>query len=119
MNVVTDQELGADVRGLIIVHLVPDPVAGHDQEPAVDEGGVVISVTRKASCWRRRCELADAFRWEYSGERLELAQILRQLGVVIRCTLLSGSAGLLSGKCHVRPVTTACPALFYTGQRCG
>jgi hypothetical protein len=33
--------------------------------------------------WPKRCELARAFLWEHSGKRLELVQLLGQLGVFL------------------------------------
>ena len=33
--------------------------------------------------WPKRCKLAHAFRWEYSYERLKLAQLLDKLGVFL------------------------------------
>jgi hypothetical protein len=38
---------------------------------------------RKVSGWPKRCKLAHAFLWEYSCERLELAQFLGQLGIFL------------------------------------
>ena len=38
------------------------------------------TLARKVSGWPNRCELARAFLWEYSEKRLELAQLLGQLG---------------------------------------
>ena len=34
-------------------------------------------------CWPKRFKLARAFRWEYSCKRLQLAQLLGQLGVFL------------------------------------
>jgi hypothetical protein len=38
---------------------------------------------KKASSWPERCQLAYAFLWEYSYDRLVLAQLLGQLGVFL------------------------------------
>jgi hypothetical protein len=39
--------------------------------------------------WPKRCKLAHAFLWEYSYERLELAQLLGQLGGFLTLSLKS------------------------------
>jgi hypothetical protein len=36
--------------------------------------------------WPGRCQLAHAFRWEYSYKRLRLAQLLGRHGVLLTCT---------------------------------
>jgi hypothetical protein len=41
------------------------------------------SAARKLLGWPKRCKLARAFLWEYSYKRLELAQLLGQLGVFL------------------------------------
>ena len=38
---------------------------------------------RKLLSWPKRCKLAHAFLWEYSYKRLQLAQLLGQLGVFL------------------------------------
>jgi hypothetical protein len=43
---------------------------------------------RKVLGWPKRSKLAHAFRWEYSYERLKLAQLLGQLG-----DFLTGGSG--------------------------
>jgi hypothetical protein len=47
-------------------------------------------LARKVSGWYKRCKLAHAFRWEYSSDWLEVAQLPGQLGVslagVVRMT---------------------------------
>ena len=35
--------------------------------------------------WPKRCKSAHAFLWEYSYNRLKLAQLLDQLGVFLTC----------------------------------
>jgi hypothetical protein len=39
--------------------------------------------------WPESCKVARAFLWEYSYKRLELAQCLGQLGVILTCCLQS------------------------------
>ena len=36
--------------------------------------------------WPKRCKLARSFLWEYSDKRLQLAQLLGQLGVLFTLT---------------------------------
>ena len=54
----------------------------------VAEGGLVLAlryaVAGRVSGWPR-CKLAHALLWEYSYKRLELAQLLGQLGVFLAC----------------------------------
>jgi hypothetical protein len=42
--------------------------------------------------WPKRCRLAHVFLWEYSYKRLELAQVLGQLGVFLTCQLMPAQA---------------------------
>jgi hypothetical protein len=46
-------------------------------------------MARKVLGWPKQCKLARAFMWEYSYKRLELAQLLGQLGVLLT-NLLAG-----------------------------
>ena len=43
--------------------------------------------------WPKRCKLAHAFLWEYSYERLELAQLLGQVDAFLATVQVSCPAG--------------------------
>ena len=44
-------------------------------------------IAKKVLGWPKRCKLAHALPWEYSYKRLQLAQLLGQLGVFLTwCT---------------------------------
>jgi hypothetical protein len=52
---------------------------------------------RKVLGWPKRSQLAHAFLWEYSDERLKLAQLLGQLGVFLTWSLgLSRDGSILA-----------------------
>jgi hypothetical protein len=54
---------------------------------------VLLAVARKVLGWPKRCKLAHAFRWQYSCNRLKLAQLLGQLCVFLFCLRLTASRG--------------------------
>jgi hypothetical protein len=47
------------------------------------QGAPAATKASRASGWPKRCELAHAFLWGYNDKRLELAQLLGQLGVFL------------------------------------
>ena len=64
---------------------------GEGIEEAVVAGQLAA---RKASGWPKRCRLAHAFLWEYSYKRLQLAQLLGQLGDFLTCWMRGQSLGM-------------------------
>jgi hypothetical protein len=62
------------------------------------------TAARKVSGWPKRCRLVHAFLREYGYKRLELAQLLCQLGVFLTCSSpqCSGSCMLIR-PCAARP----------------
>ena len=52
-----------------------------------------LALARKVLGWPKRCQLAHAFLWEYSYKRLQLAQLLGQLGVLLATGRGAGARG--------------------------
>jgi hypothetical protein len=61
----------------------------HHQQQLVRQASKVLG-------WPKRCQLAPAFLWEYSYKRLELVQLLVQLGVFLTPCSRASSADMHS-----------------------
>ena len=74
----------------------------HHQQQLVRQASKVLG-------WPKRCQLAPAFLWEYSYKRLELVQLLVQLGVFLT---------LGEGRTDIAPHPALfCIVNFYAGHR--
>jgi hypothetical protein len=109
-----DQELG---RLLVLADLAQGdgarPVAVGLLDAAGGRGGFARGLrARKVSGWPKRRELAHVFLCEYSYKRLELAQLLGQLGIFLTlvASCLRGALPpvLLRAVCLVRAMAPAC-----------
>jgi hypothetical protein len=61
----------------------PAPTHSVPSHAERSSGATTGLYARKVLGWPKRCQLAHVFLWEYSYKRLELAQILGQLGAFL------------------------------------